>query len=99
VTWGDDSDNKWNRGNKPKGKGAKGRKGKDGKGNKGKKGKQVKITTSDSNNKVSSYYVDAYTLDTIAKIKEGGGQCMTAEEVKQHKQASTAASVQALLQQ
>ena len=35
VTWGDDSDNKWNRGNKPKGKGAKGRKGKDGKGNKG----------------------------------------------------------------
>ena len=59
----------------------------------------MKITTSDADNKVSLYYVDAYTLETIAKIKEGGGQCMTAEEVKQHKQANTAASVQALLQQ
>ena len=58
----------------------------------------MKITTSDANDKVSSYYVDAYTLETIAKIKEGGGQCMTAEQVKQRKQANTAASVQALLQ-
>ena len=99
VTWGDDSEHKWNRGNKTKGKGRKGRKGKDDKGKGKGKGKQVKITTSDANDKVSSYYVDAYTLDTIAKIKENGGQCMTAEEVKQRKQANTAASVQALLQQ
>ena len=99
MTWGDDSDQKWNRGNTPKGKGRKGRKGKDDKGKGKGKGKQVKITTSDANDKVSSYYVDAYTLETIAKIKENGGQCMTAEEVKQRKQANTAASVQALLQQ
>ena len=100
VTWGDDSSQKWNRSNKPKGNGANRRDRRDiaprGKG----KGKgKVKITTSDANDKVSSYYVDAYTLETIAKIKEGGGQCMTAEQVKQCKQADTAANVQTLLQQ
>jgi hypothetical protein len=43
--------------------------------------------------------MDAYILETIAKIKEDDGQCMTAEQVKQRKQADTAANVQSLLQQ
>ena len=77
------------------GKGRYGRKGK--KGGKGKKGK-VKITTADGDNKVTSYMVDAYTIDMIAKIKEQGGHVMTAEQAKQHKAASTEAKFQSLIQ-
>ena len=72
-----------------------GRKGK--KGGKGKKGK-VRITTADGDNKVTSYVVDAYTVDMIAKIKEKGGHVMTAEQAKQHKAASTEAKFQSLIQ-
>ena len=43
--------------------------------------------------------IQRHLMEAIAKIKEGGGQCMTAEQVKQRKQADTAANVQALLQQ
>jgi len=77
------------------GKGRYGRKGK--KGGKGKKGK-VRITTADGDNKVTSYMVDAYTISMIAKIKEQGGQVMTAEQAKQHKAASTEAKFQSLIQ-
>ena len=69
VTWDNESSQKWKKSSRPKGKGAKGRDRK-GKGDQKGKGKgKVKITTSDANDKVSSYYVDAYTLETIAKIK------------------------------
>ena len=59
------------------------------KGGKGKKKGKVKITISDGDNKVTSYMVDAYTISMIAKIKEQGGQIMTAEQAKQHEAAST----------
>ena len=58
----------------------------------------MKITTADGDNKVTSYMVDAYTINMIAKIKEQGGQVMIAEQAKQHKAASTEAKFQSLIQ-
>ena len=58
----------------------------------------MRITTSDGDNKVTSYMVDAYTISIIAKIKEHGGQVMTAEQTKQHETATTEAKFQSLIQ-
>ena len=68
------------------------------KGGKGKKKGKVKITTADGDNKVTSYMVDAYMISMIAKIKEQGGQVMTAEQAKQHETATTEAKFQSLIQ-